>query len=34
VIWDEGSYHRAKTVWSAAATLDIHLEGLPATVPI
>jgi hypothetical protein len=29
VIWDGAPYHRAKTVWAAAASLDIHLEPLP-----
>lgn len=33
VIWDGASYHRAKSVWSAAASLDIHLVPLPGYSP-
>ena len=33
VIWDGAPYHRAKTVWAAAASLDIHLEPLPGYSP-
>jgi hypothetical protein len=29
VLWDGAPYHRAKVVWSAAASLDIHLLPLP-----
>jgi transposase len=33
VIWDGAPYHRAKTVWAAAASLDIHIEPLPGYTP-
>jgi transposase len=33
VLWDGALYHRAKVVWSAAASLDIHLQPLPAYSP-
>src|SRR5690242_17433176 len=33
VLWDGAPYHRAKTVWSAAASLDIHLLPLPSYSP-
>lgn len=33
VIWDGASYHRAKTVHTAAEVLDITLEPLPAYSP-
>ena len=32
-IWDGAPYHRAKIVWSAAASLDIHLLPLPSCSP-
>jgi len=28
-LWDNAPYHPAKTVWSAAASLDIHLLPPP-----
>src|SRR5215213_5930305 len=33
VLWDGAPYHRAKAVWSAAASLDIHLLPLPGYSP-
>ena len=33
VIWDGAAYHRAKSVWSAAASLDIQLVPLPGYSP-
>src|SRR4051794_38256479 len=33
VLWDGAPYHRAKTVWAAPASLDIHLEPLPGYSP-
>jgi hypothetical protein len=33
VLWDRAPYHRAKTVWSAAAGLDIHLQPPPGDSP-
>ena len=33
VLWDGAPYHRAKTVWSAAASLGIHLLPLPSYSP-
>jgi transposase len=33
VLWDGAPYHRAKTVWSAAASLDIPLLALPGYSP-
>jgi transposase len=33
IIWDGAPYHRAKTVWSAAASLDIELVPLPSYSP-
>jgi transposase len=33
VIWDGAPYHRAKAVWAAAASLNIHLEPLPGYSP-
>jgi transposase len=33
VIWDGATYHRAKSVWSAVASLDIHLKPLPGYSP-
>ena len=33
VLWDGAPYHRAKIVWSAAASLDIHLLPLPGYSP-
>jgi transposase len=33
IIWDGAPYHRAKTVWSAAASLDIDLVPLPSYSP-
>jgi transposase len=33
VIWDGAPYHRAKAVWAAAASLDIHIEPLPGYSP-
>jgi hypothetical protein len=33
VLWDGAPYHRAKPVWSAAASLDIHLLPLPGYRP-
>jgi transposase len=33
VIWDGAPYHRSATVWSAAASLDIHIEPLPGYSP-
>ena len=33
MIWDGAPYHRAKAVWSAAASLDIHLVPLPGHSP-
>lgn len=33
VIGDGAPYHRAKAVWSAAASLDIHIEPLPGYSP-
>ena len=33
VIWDGAPYHRAKSVWSAAASLDIQLVPLPGYSP-
>jgi transposase len=33
VLWDGAPYHRAKVVWSAAASLDIHLQPLPSYSP-
>jgi transposase len=33
VLWDGAPYHRAKTVWAAAAGLDIHLLSLPGYSP-
>jgi transposase len=33
VLCDGAPYHRAKVVWSAAASLDIHLQPLPSYSP-
>jgi transposase len=33
VLWDGAPYHRAKTVWSAAGSLGIHLLPLPGYSP-
>ena len=33
LLWDGAPYHRAKAVWSAAASLDIHLLALPGYSP-
>ena len=33
VIWDGAPYHRSKTVWAAAASLDIHIKPLPSYSP-
>jgi transposase len=33
VLWDGAPYHRAETVWTAAASLDIHLLPLPGDSP-
>jgi transposase len=33
LIWDGAPYHRAKSVWSAAASLGIHLIPLPSYSP-
>jgi transposase len=33
LIWDSAPYHRAKSVWSAAASLGIHLIPLPSYSP-
>jgi transposase len=33
VIWDGAPYHRAKAVWAAAESLNIHLEPLPSYSP-
>jgi transposase len=33
VLWDRAPYHRAKAVWAAAASLDIHLLPLPSYSP-
>ena len=33
VIWDGASYHRAKAVWAAAASLEITLMPLPSYSP-
>lgn len=33
VLWDGAPYHRAKTVWSAAGSLRIHLLPLPSYSP-
>jgi transposase len=33
VIWDGAPYHRAKAVWSAAASLNITLVPLPGYSP-
>lgn len=33
VIWDGASYHRAKAVWAAAASLGIRLMPLPGYSP-
>jgi hypothetical protein len=33
VIWDGAPYHRAKAVWAAAESLNIHLEPLPGYSP-
>jgi transposase len=33
VLWDGAPYHRAKMVWSAAASLGIHLQPLPGYSP-
>jgi transposase len=33
VLWDGAPYHRAKMVWSAAASLDIQLLPLPSYSP-
>ncbi len=33
VIWDGAAYHRSKTVWAAAMSLDIHIEPLPDYSP-
>jgi transposase len=33
LLWDGAPYHRAKTVWSAAASLNIHLQPLPSYSP-
>jgi DDE superfamily endonuclease len=33
VLWGGAPYHRAKTVWSAAGSLDIHLLPLPSYSP-
>lgn len=33
VLWDGAPYHRAKTVWSAAGSLGIHLLPLPSYSP-
>ncbi|WP_158258421.1 transposase [Rhodopila globiformis] len=33
LLWDGAPYHRAKTVWSAAGSLGIHLVPLPSYSP-
>jgi transposase len=33
VLWDGAPYHRARTVWSAAGSLGIHLLPLPSYSP-
>jgi transposase len=33
VLWDGAPYHRAKVVWAAAASLNIHLQPLPGYSP-
>jgi transposase len=33
VLWDGAPYHRAKTVWSAAGSLGIHVLPLPSYSP-
>jgi hypothetical protein len=33
VLWDGAPYHRARTVWSAAASLDIHRLARPGYSP-
>jgi transposase len=33
VLWSGASYHRAKMIWSAAASLGIHLLPLPGYSP-
>ena len=33
VVWDGAPYHRAKTVWAAAASLGITLVPLPGYSP-
>jgi len=33
VLWDGAPYHRAKTVWSAAGSLGIHLLPLAQLQP-
>jgi transposase len=33
LLWDGAPYHRAKTVWSAAGSLGIHLLPLPSYSP-